>query len=220
MTTFKIIFLALCVLILGSCQFDEPGIETSPTETIIHLLEHEFVIRGNIDGEEFEIKHEGFDNFNTPNNGEPIFFHTNDYFGTSFIVDTPENRNFFLSRFVFGISKDDSAQFDDVMKIGRYSWYDRWNGITNQGNALVHYDPDHNTNDQLWSNAFPRERNPDDYFEITNITLIETSENLSSNYEGNLYKVEGHFEVDMQDFTQENSRLKVDYFSAIFVGPN
>ena len=60
--------------------------------------------------------------------------------------------------------------------------------------------------------------NPNNYFEITAITLLESDPNLDPIYDGKLFKVEGHFAVDMDkwDNSGDIPRLTVEYFSAIF----
>ena len=184
--------------------------EEDPATNIIVIDGHDFVVRGDIDGEEFVIKHESSVQRNWPEN-TPIFLRPT--FGTHFMLRYgglyPE-RNIH-----FGITRDENSLFDDVVRVGRYGWRDDSQPNQFEGEAMI------NQlifgSDNMTSTVHP-ELNPENYFEITAITPLELDKNLDDLYEGKLYKVEGHFAIDLDkwDNSDHIPRLTIDYFSAIF----
>lgn len=229
MTIFRIFNIFTLSILIASCQFDEPTLVIEPTETVIESVGQEFVIRGTLDGEPFEILHENLESYNTPSNGQFIFSaHPSGSFGTNFILNTTENRNYFDSIFEFGIANDGSNDFEEIVKTGTYSWYNTFTGETADGKtAFLQHVQDNDQDKRLYSNPVPLEQNlvnSKAHFEITAVELLEVAQTSNSELIGDLYRVEGHFEVDIMPFGgPENGlpqTLKVDYFNAMFLDEN
>jgi len=211
-----LIYIAMILIGLTSCESDEVPLDTTPTKTLVDFLEHDLYIRGTLDGVDFEVVHQDIDSYNANlNYNATTNIHPDAFFGSSFVLDDEQSSNYYQTLYTFGISKEEDSQFEEVVKVGKYSWYDYWNDVTAEGNALASY---HELGDDMfWSKMPPSEPNTEDYFEITAITPIAIDEDLLPEYEGKLYVVEGNFAIDIQSFAgARSSRLVVESFSALF----
>jgi len=203
-------FLLVVCCLLAACNYgDDFLVEEDPVFTSINIDGHDFEIRGDIDGEEFLLKHESSIQYNSPTNFDELY----SYCGTAFRLDYPGELPETL--IVFGLTIK-NAKFEDVVQPGTYSWFDF--ALSNQsvGQAVVENVTFGSNRDM--TNLPLADFNPDNYFEITSVTPLELDENLEEIYTGKIYNVEGHFAIDLDkwDNSGESPRLTVEYFSAIF----
>ena len=208
------VFLVLIIsCLLTACnKEDDFYVEEDPASDIINIDGHDFLIQGDIDGEEFVIYHESNVQLNAPLNDD-MASSARPFFGTVFRIEYPgELPETYIS---FGLTENGDSKFEDVVQLGTYGWYNHAVPSQSVGEAFINqlvFGEDNMTNSTL------PQLNPDNYFEITSITPLELDENLDKVYSGKLYKVEGHFGIDLDkwDNSGEIPRLTVDYFSAIF----
>jgi hypothetical protein len=209
----NVFFIAfLCVLFAG-CQKEEPLFETDPASKIIDIDGHDFIIRGDIDGEKFVINHVSNVELNTPVNDD-MTSSGRPFFGTWFRIEYPGQLP--ETEILFGITENGDSKFEDVVQVRTYSWYGFNVPSQSVGEAFVNDITF--KEDRAMTSATVTANAPDNYFEITSITPLELDENLDEIYSGKLYKVEGRFGVDLEkwDNSGEAPRLTVEYFSAIF----
>ena len=204
----------LCCLFMACNTEDDLFVEQDPASNIIDIDGHDFLIRGNIDGEVFEIKHESNVQLNSPANDD-MSSSARPFFGTWFRINYPGELP--EANILFGITENGDSKFEDVVKVGTYGYYGFDVPTESVGEVFVNnltFKEDRSMTSATW----PSNSDPDNYFEITAITPLELDENLDEIYSGKLYKVEGHFAVylDKWDNSSEFPRLTVDYFSAIF----
>jgi hypothetical protein len=213
MVTSRIVFiLTLCGLLTACASSENFLIEEDPVSNVINLDAHDFYITGDIDGEDFVIYHTDHTQYNEPVNDDRATSGV-PFFGTSFIIRLPGEPS--RTNILFGLTESGSSRFENVVKVGTYGWFNHSYPNQSVGEALINQ---LNFNDLYMTNSTIPQSNPDNYFEITSITPLELDENLSDIYAGKLYKVEGHFAIDLDkwDNSGEVPRLTVDYFSAIF----
>jgi len=203
-----------CFLLTACNKDDDFFVEEDPASNIIKINGHDFLIKGDIDGEEFVINHESNVQLNSPVNddqsssGRPFF---GTYFRIEYPGELPE------TEIQLGITENGDSKFEDVVKVGTYGWYGFDLPSTSVGEAFIN-DITFKDDRAMTSAIYPSNSNPDTYLEITSITPLELDENLDEIYSGKLYKVEGHFAVNLDkwDNSGEAPLLTVEYFSAIF----
>lgn len=211
----NVFFMATLCILFVSCQKEEPLVETDPASEIIDIDGHDFLIKGDIDGEAFVINHVSNVERNSPSSedtsdsGRPFF---GTWFGIKYPGKLPE------TEIRFGITENGDSRFEDVVQVRTY---DEWYGFNvpsqSVGEVFVHsitFKEDRAMTSSIWASS----SNANSYFEITSITPLELDENLDEIYSGKLYKVEGRFAVDLDKWNNsgETPRLTVEYFSAIF----
>jgi hypothetical protein len=204
----------LCCLLTACNKEDDFLVEENPTSNIIDTDGHDFLIRGDIDGEEFMITHESNVQLNSPVNDD-MSSSARPFFGTWFRIKHPGKLK--EMDILFGITENGDSKFEDVVQVGTYGWYGFDVPSQSVGEAFVKgitFKEDRAMTSATW----PHSSNPDNHFEITSITPLELDKNLDEIYSGKLYKVEGNFAVDLDkwDNSGDTPRLTIDYFSAIF----
>lgn len=212
MTKLNILYLFVFIVLLSSCKENEGLlVEENPHTSIVNSDDYDFVIEGDIDGEEFKIVHQSNLEYNAPANdggGVPSF-------GTSFSLQLPGQAEPYEHHILFGLTESGSSSLKDIIQVGSYGWYNHAVPTQSVREAVIHQLKF--GDDQMTSTIHPS-YNPDNYFEITSVTLIEDNETLDEAYAGRLYKVEGHFAIDLYkwDNSGDVPRLTVSHFSAIF----
>jgi len=211
-TNIFFIFL-LCFLLTACNKNDDFLTEENPSTKVIEMDGHDFIIKGDIDGEDFVIHHESTVQYNSPvnddqsNSGRP-------FFGSSFTIED-SGPELYKVHIVFGLTENGNTKFEDIFRVGTYDWFNHSYPTQSVGEATIN---------QLIFNGYDMtnstipDNNPNNYFEITSITPLELDINLDEVYSGKLYKVEGHFAIDLEkwDNSGDTPRLTVEYFSAIF----
>ena len=206
--------LILGCLLIACNKEDNFLVEENPTSNIIDIDGHDFLIKGDIDGEEFLITHQSNVQLNSPVNddmsssGRPFF---GTWFRIAYPGELPE------IDILFGITENGDTKFEDAVQVGIYDFYGFDAPSQSVGEAFVK-GITFNNDIAMTSATYPYNTNPDFHFEITSITSLDLDENLEDIYSGKLYKVEGNFAVDLDkwDNSGETPRLTVEYFSAIF----
>lgn len=201
----------LCCFFAACNNGDNFLLEDDPVLITNDVDDHEFVIRGDINGEEFLLNHESSVQFNSPSNFADLY----SYFGTAFRLEYPGDLAETI--IVFGLTnKDVNASFEDIVRPGTYDWYNF--ALPNQSVGQAVVDNVTFEGDRDMTNLPLANFSPDNYFEITSVTPLELDENLEETYNGNIYNVEGHFSIELEkwDNSGEMPRLTVEYFSAIF----
>lgn len=211
----NVLFVFIMCCLLTACNKEKDFlVEENPTSNFIDIDGNDFVIKGDIDGEEFIIHHESSVQLNGPANDD-MTSSGRPFFGTSFSIKYPGKLT--ETGILFGITESGDSKFADVVKVGTYNWYGFDVPTQSVGEAFIGgitFKEDRDMTSAVW----PFNTNPDNYFEITSITPLELDKNIDEIYTGKLYKVEGRFAVDLDkwDNSGETPRLTVDYFSAIF----
>lgn len=206
---------AMICFLLSACNKDSHIlVEDMPNTNVIDIDGHDFIIQGDIDGEEFIIRHASSEEHNSPINdgqsqsGRP-------FFGSVFTLDVPEQS--YKTELVFGLTENGDSAFDDVVQVGTYDWFDHVYPSSSVGQASINQ---LNYEGEFMTNSIFANHNPENYFEITAISLLEKDDNLDELYSGKLYKIEGHFSVELNKLSNteetQEKRLTVEYFSAIF----
>lgn len=211
----NVLFLLLfCGLFVACNPEKDVLIEEDPQSNIINIDGHDFVIEGDIDGEAFVLRHESNVQFNAPRNDD-MASSARPFFGTSFRLQYPGELP--EAEIFLGITENGDSNFGDVIQVGTYGWYGFDVPSQSVGEAFINtltFGEDVAMTSATW----PHNSDPDNYLEITSVTPLELDENLDETYAGRLYKVEGHFAVDLDkwDNSGDTPRLTIDYFSAIF----
>ncbi len=215
----NVIFACLLCSLLFACNEDLTGdyyddilSEEEPETTVLDVDGHDFVIMGDVDGEPFVIHHEGKFQYNAPAN-DGTSTSARPFFGTFFIIRYAGQPT--EAYIVFGLTENGDSRFEDVVQVGTYDWFNHSYPSQSVGQATINqldFQGDGMTNTTI------PQSNPDNYFEITSITPLELDENMDEAHEGRIYKVEGHFAVDLDkwDNSDDVPRMTVEYFSAIF----
>ena len=212
MTKLNILYLIAFIVLLSSCKENEGLlVEENPHTSIVNSDGYDFVIEGDIDGAEFKIRHQSNLEYNAPSNDVGVV----PSFGTSFSLQLPGQAEPYEHHILFGLTESGSSELKDIIEVGSYGWYNHVVPTQSVREAVIHQLKF--GDDEMTSTIHPS-YNPDNYFEITAVTPIEADETLDETYAGRLYKVEGHFAVDLEpwDNSGDIPRFTVSYFSAIF----
>jgi len=207
------IFLVSFVLLLFSCGEKNTFEEPMPTSSVFTVEGHEFFVEGTIDGIPFRIDHISKNEKNTPINR--VVTGSLKEFGTQFSLEAFGGTDEKLS-ITFGVTALDLDELLDVVEIGEYvSWYDFNTTSNSRGEVVV--------SQVLWEDEFYTNdlfaiADPFNQFKVDHIEQLEKDPNLDSIYDGKIYKVEGSFQVLLDDWNDSTEKipLVINKYSALF----
>lgn len=206
MKNFAAFFAILSLFSLTACL--EDPIEPVPTEPTFEG--HSFFIEGAFGSESFR--------FSAATNSTEVYYAALPFnddagfaYGTLFNVD--ETRTPAIDHtLIFTFSRDEGKELTEILQPGTYDWAQPL--VFPRGATKI------NLTSIIWDQNSTYKAIESDFnrFEVSEVTPLTLSDNDQQYFEGNYYKVEGSFQVQVIDENQPGDTLNliVDEFSALF----
>ncbi|MEM9917971.1 MAG: hypothetical protein AAF990_07735 [Bacteroidota bacterium] len=212
--------LVLVLLSWTACEKNEILEEEFPHREIFEVPGHQFFMRGTLDGEPIAFEHFNRDTIHVPDD-VVRFGGAVPYLDAEFkMVEEGYLDPYPLTSVHLRFTWANFTPLIDILQVGSIPWHRVGTPITTEGAAYIY---ELERKDKFYKGTDNPDNNSFNEFTITNVELLDVgASDLLPEYQGKLYKVEGHFKTILYEnfFTpteRDSVELVIDAFSVMLL---